>query len=311
VGLRIDKALAQHNEIGSRSQAALLISRGSVLLNGHSIKSSHKTLIGDIYTVKIDILSPSEILPYEFELDIVYEDDDLLVINKPSGLVVHPAAGHRNDTLVNALVFHSKTLAAGSADIRPGVVHRIDKETSGLIVVAKTDVAMRSLSAQFKKKSVHRVYWAVCYGIFKQPTGTIKSHLRRHPNDRKKFSSDKKHASASPTGKLAITHYRAIKSIPSGLSLVHCQLETGRTHQIRVHLSELGHPIVADSIYCTSHRARSSNSIKLKKSLATCPHLMLHAAELGFTHPTTNKVMKFSVGWPKESQPFLKSIEFL
>jgi 23S rRNA pseudouridine1911/1915/1917 synthase len=162
---------------------------------------------------------------------------------------------------------------------------------------------------QFKNKSTHRVYWCVTYGRFKSEKGTVTSYLRRHPNDRKRFASEKLTTNQEPQGKLAITHYKVIHENPSGLSLVHCTLETGRTHQIRVHLSEIQHPIVADPIYCTAHRANSVKSQVLKAQLKSVPHLVLHAAELGFVHPTTQKKMLFRAPWPEELHPFLKNVE--
>lgn len=247
------------------------------------------------------VSSPVDLAPFALSLDIVYEDSDLIVINKPSGLVVHPAAGHHNDTLVNALLHYTKDLARGLTSGRPGIVHRIDKETSGLLVVAKNDATLTGLAAQFKNKSVHRIYWAVVHGHLRNKSGTIKSYLRRHPTQRKKFASEKLTPGQSPKGKLAITHYEVQQLHPSGFSLLHCTLETGRTHQIRVHLSEMGHPIVADPIYGLKNRAKAKSS----------PHLMLHAAELGFIHPRLKKEMKFTTPWPAETEPFLAELQFL
>jgi 23S rRNA pseudouridine1911/1915/1917 synthase len=308
VGLRLDKALSSHPNIDSRSQAAHLIDRGLVTKNGSLLKPSYKVSLNEHFSVTIEPSENIELTPYDLKLDVVYEDDALLVVNKPSGLVVHPAAGHTKDTLVNALINHTNKLARGFDSGRPGLVHRIDKDTSGLIVIAKTETALRKLALQFKKKTTHRIYWCVTYGRFKSETGTVTSYLRRHPTDRKKFASEKLSGDQASKGKLAITHYKVLHEIPSGLSLVHCTLETGRTHQIRVHLSELQHPIVADPIYCTAHRANSVKSQTLKSQLKAVPHLVLHAAELGFLHPTTQKKMLFQVPWPKELIPFLKSV---
>ena len=310
-GLRLDVALSQHAEIESRSQATNLISRGLVKLSEKCIKPSFKTQLGQIFNVVIQVEELESLHPYEYKLDIEYEDDDIIVINKPSGLVVHPAAGHYQDTLVNALLHHTNILATGFEVGRPGIVHRIDKDTSGLLVDAKNDSALRSLAAQFKNKSVHRVYWCVCYGQFKLLAGTIRTQLHRHPRDRKRFASIKEVATPSTNshGKLAITHYRVQKFSKSGFTLAHCKLETGRTHQIRVHLSELGHPIVADPIYCTGHRLNSLKSPQMRSAIKGVPHLMLHAAELGFIHPTSKKNMSFSAPWPNELHDVLKKLE--
>jgi 23S rRNA pseudouridine1911/1915/1917 synthase len=309
-GIRLDKALAQHAEIESRSQATSLIDRGFVTLNDKVVKPAHKTQSGENFRVQLPFNEPTELIPYDFALDIVYEDDSVIVVNKPSGLVVHPAVGHRQDTLVNALLHHTNDLATGFAEGRPGLVHRIDKDTSGIIVIAKTDTALRSLAAQFKKKTVHRIYWLVVYGKPAKPTGTITSYIRRSPIDRKKFASEKMTGHAEPEGKLAITLYAVKKTHPSGLSLVHCRLETGRTHQIRVHMSESGHPIIADPVYCSDHRYKSLNSVHMRDVVQKIPHLMLHAAELGFIHPETRKEVRFKAPWPEELLPFIREVEF-
>jgi 23S rRNA pseudouridine1911/1915/1917 synthase len=309
--MRLDKALAQDSHIESRSQATSLIDRGFVTLNGEKVKPAHITKVGECFHVFLIAGSPVELVPYEFKLNIVYEDNDVIVVDKPSGLVVHPCIGHRRDTLVNALLHHTNELASGFSEGRPGIVHRIDKDTSGLLVVAKNDRSLRFLGEQFKNKSLHRVYWAVTYGVFKNSSGTIRSYLKRHPTQRKRFASEKLAPESQPTGKLAVTHYRVIKSHPSNLSLVHCQLETGRTHQIRVHLSEAGHPILSDPFYCTSHRVKSVKSVHLRKIIQETPHLFLHAAELGFVHPTTKEQMLFKRPWPDELIPILTELQFL
>lgn len=278
---------------------------------GKKVKPSHITKIGEQFSVHILTESTTHLTPYNFKLDIIYEDDDVIVVNKPSGLVVHPSVGHREDTLVNALLHYTNALATGFSTGRPGIVHRIDKDTSGLLVVAKNDAALRVLAEQFKKKSVYRVYWAVTFGEFKSKANTIRSYLKRHPTQRKKFASEKISSLSSPTGKLAVTHYKVIKTNPSGLSLVHCQLETGRTHQIRVHLSEAGHPIVADPFYCGAHRIKGLKSVALRAKVQDAPHLVLHAAELGFAHPRTQKMIVFNVPWPSELAPLLSAIGFV
>ena len=298
--LRLDKALASDPRIISRSQATSLIDRGFVTLNDKPVKPAHKTTAGETFHVIVPCEEPTELVPFDFPLEILFEDEELLVVNKPSGLVVHPAAGHRQNTLVNALIHHTKNLATGFSAGRPGIVHRIDKDTSGLLVVAKSERTLRGLAKQFKNKTVHRVYWAIVHGTLKNHRGTITTYIRRHPTDRKRFASERLRGEHVPTGKLAITHYDVKKVHPSGLSLIHCQLETGRTHQIRVHLSELGHPIVSDPIYSSTNRHRS-----------TAPHLLLHAAELGFTHPSTRKNIMFKAAWPNELHAYLCKYGFI
>lgn len=308
---RLDKVLSQNSNFSSRSQASQLITNGHVLLLNKPVKPSHITKLGELFTVEIPQVEVKVSLePYKFKLDILFEDDDVIVINKPSGLVVHPAAGHYSRTLVNALLYHTKILASGTGDGRPGIVHRIDKDTSGLMVVCKTDLALRELSKQFAKKAVHRIYWAVCFGHFRYTNGTITSFLRRHPSDRKKFASEKLHAESVPRGKKAITHYSVVQHNVAGFSLVHCKLETGRTHQIRVHLSENSHPILGDPMYCSSHRKNGVKSVRLRKVVESVPHLMLHAAELGFTHPRTGEYLEFKTPWPKELIPTIKALGF-
>jgi 23S rRNA pseudouridine1911/1915/1917 synthase len=296
--MRLDKALALHDEIESRSQATRLIDIGCVSLAEKKVKPSKQTEVGEVYLVKVPFKELPNLEPMEMELDIVYEDEHLMVINKPSGLVVHPSVGHYQDTLVNALVYYSQSLSSGFESHRPGLVHRIDKDTSGLIVVAKDDSSQRHLASQFKHKTVHRIYECVCLGPFKDQEGTIRSFLRSHPVDRKKFSSERLSEGMEPKGKEAVTHYKVLKVHNSGLCLVQLQLETGRTHQIRVHLSEAGHPILEDPIYGRKN--------KLKKA----PRLMLHAAELGFVHPKTKEKLSFRAEWPEETKELLSELKF-
>ena len=297
--MRLDKALSQHPLVGSRSQATRLIDTGFVKHNGKSIKPSLVTQIDQEFEVNLPEDKSSKLQPLEISLDISYEDDDLIVINKPAGLVVHPAYGHEQDTLVNALIHHTKELSSGFESGRPGIVHRLDKDTSGLLVVAKNDQTHRALAKQFKNKSVHRVYWALCYGHFKKSSGRYESYLKRHPVDRKRVAS-------SSDGKLAITNYRVIKELNGPLSLLELKLETGRTHQIRVHLSEDQHPIVGDPVYCSSSRVKSIKGVSNINIIKEAPHLMLHAAELGFFHPNKKENLNFHCPWPEELHKILK-----
>jgi 23S rRNA pseudouridine1911/1915/1917 synthase len=310
-GWRIDKALSTHPEIVSRSQATSLVDRGCVFLDGQTIKPSHKTTVNEKYLIHLPDPETQDLVPYDFNLDVIYEDNDLLVVNKPSGLVVHPAFGHANDTLVNALLNRHQNLPTLQGPFRPGLVHRIDKDTSGLLVIAKNEVSMAHLAAQFKRKKTHRIYYAVVYGHLKEKSGTLSSYLRRNPNDRKKYCSERLSDTQTPTGKLAITHYDVITEHVSGLTLIKLQLETGRTHQIRVHLSELHHPIVGDPVYCNANRHRSLKLIPMRKFIAEIPHMLLHAAELGFIHPITNETHLYKAPWPETVMPQLTTLGFI
>jgi 23S rRNA pseudouridine1911/1915/1917 synthase len=289
--LRLDRWLATLEFIPSRSRAGELIDRGLVTLNGKKLKASYKVAAGT--SIQIELPPPSDegLEPLNAPLDVMYEDEDLIVINKPSGLVVHPAAGHAQDTLVNILLHHTGGLSMGFSEKRPGIVHRLDRDTSGVLVVAKNDEAHHGLAAQFKEKTVHRIYWAIAAGTPMPGQGTLKSTLARHPSDRKRFASSKTGA-----GKHAVTHFRSLERA-GGFSWMECRLETGRTHQIRVHLSELGHPILGDPVY----------GGKFKK---TAPRLMLHACELGFNHPRSLARLTFKEPWPTEAARFIAKTGF-
>lgn len=295
--------MATHPLVQSRSHATQLISSGNVVHDLKSIKPSTVVRPGEKFHVTLELTHEHELVPYNFPIDIVFEDADVLVVNKPSGLVVHPAAGHFKDTLINALIHHEIDLSSGFHTGRPGLVHRIDKDTSGLLVIAKNDTSHRFLAQQFKAKSTHRVYWAITYGKPLKKSGTIQSSLSRHPKNRKIFASIPGATEQTNKGKWAITHYEVIKS-NDFFSLLHCRLETGRTHQIRVHLSEMKTPIVGDPLYGRTHK---KNPVK-KLSI---PHLLLHAAELGFVHPKTKKKIYFKADWPIETHNFLSDQGFL
>jgi len=313
--LRLDRWLATLDFISSRSRAGELIERGLVTLNGKVLKASYKVSPGTSIRIDMPEADPTGLEPLQAPLDILFEDEDLIVVNKPSGLVVHPAAGHAQDTLVNILLHHAKNLSMGFAENRPGIVHRIDRDTSGILVVAKNDETHHDLATQFKEKTVHRIYWAIAAGTPTPGQGMLKSHLARHPNDRKRFASVRGPAPQSRPGgpaalakippdgiggpgrgKLAITHYRTVQR-SKRLSWIECRLETGRTHQIRVHLSELGHPILGDPVY----------GGKFKKA---APRLMLHAAELGFLHPRSRGRLTFRVPWPDDVLGFIEDAGF-
>lgn len=299
-GLRIDKVIATIPLIATRSQAARLIQAGRVRIEGRILKASYEAQAGDRIDIDIPIVPTSVLEPYDFPLDIPYEDSDLIVVNKPAGLVVHPACGHLQDTLVNALLHHTKDLSMGFNEQRPGLVHRIDKGTSGLLVIAKNEQAQRFLALQFQRKTTHRLYRALTFGRLPKEQGTIQSYLKRHPDDRKRVASTPMKTDGTCEGKLAITHYAVKAFHPSGISLIELRLETGRTHQIRVHLSESGHPIVGDVTYGASKRLKSLKSVQLRKMIEEMPRFALHAAELGFVHPTTKKQMIFRAPWPQD-----------
>ncbi|MBL7671483.1 MAG: RluA family pseudouridine synthase [Bdellovibrionaceae bacterium] len=313
-GLRLDKALSYFEEVKTRSRAESLLEQERVMINGSLEKNSYK--IKGTETILIDfpdIISNNDLVPYDLSLDVLFEDEDLLIVNKPSGLVVHPGAGHTSKTLVNALLAHTSSLSMKFNECRPGIVHRIDKETSGLLVVAKNDLAHEALAQQFKMKTVHRIYQAVLWGRPKETHGTIKSYLARHPTQRKVFASIRSSKGAterdpnSPLkiGKWAVSHYEVL-NFNDHLSLVKFQLETGRTHQIRVHSSEMGHPIVGDHAYGSIKKLSHLKNIILKKEISVLPRFLLHARELGLTHPRTKASLMFSVDWPEQDLLFLK-----
>ena len=304
-GLRLDRfvqeALQSADFLLSRSKVNELIESGHILVSGKSLKSSSKVKNGSQVSVRIPLPTPSDLVPLDFPIKILFEDEHCLVVHKPAGLVVHPAAGHAQDTLVNALLHKVRGLKIGFKEMRPGIVHRLDKDTSGILVVAKTDLAIENLSQQFKEKSVHRIYYALVYGQMKLSAGKIETLLERHPLHRKKFHSGSR-------GKLAITHYKTLKE-SRGISLIQCQLETGRTHQIRVHLSERDCPIVADPIYSTPRRMKALSG-ELIKEIQDLKGIGLHARELGFKHPKSNEFLLFKEDWPDSLTPLVKKLGF-
>lgn len=316
-GLRLDKALGLHPGIRTRSRAESLIDGDRVRSDGKILKSSLKLRTGMRLEIDLPEPEPSELVPLDRPLDIFHEDDDLIVLNKPAGVVVHPSAGHGQDTLVNMLLHHTDELSMGFHENRPGIVHRLDRETSGLLVVAKNDVAHQALSEKFQKRDLHRVYHAVCLGIPAKPSGTIQSHLARHPSDRKRFASVldpskkvvRERRDGLP-GKWAVTHYEVLDSLPSGVSYLKLKLETGRTHQIRVHLSEAGCPIAADDLYGAQRRLKSVQNSAQRDLLAGLPRFALHARELGFHHPRTGQWMSFVANWPPDLMPLIEELQF-
>lgn len=310
-GQRIDRLLVEIPEIRTRSRAAKLISLGLVLKNGLPIKPSLIVSPGETFEILIPNETKNLLMPYEFALDIHYEDEYLLVINKPSGLVVHPSHGHNEKTLVNALIYHCKNLSMGFAENRPGIVHRLDKDTSGLMVVAKNDIVHAHLAVQFKNKTVNRRYKALCYGKPKQTVQRVESYLIRHPIKRKKFCSEALNPKKEQyKGKWSATNIEFIETFKNQVSLVHCRLETGRTHQIRVHMSELNLPLLNDPIYYSTGSKKLVQSKDLRALIEKTHRLGLHAYLLGFTHPVTQEVLEFKLDWPEDLQELVEYLSF-
>lgn len=276
--IRLDKYISEHIENLSRTRVKELIKEKNILVNKKQEKVSYKVQAGDEISVTVPAVKPLDLTPENIPLDIVYEDDDVIVVNKPQGMVVHPAAGHPDHTIVNALLYHTRNLAASPEGFRPGIVHRIDKDTSGLLMIAKNSQARESLEKQLANKTNERYYLAIVHGNFGEENGKIDAPIGRNPNDRKKMA-------VVENGKNAVTHFKVLEQFKN-YSLIKCKLETGRTHQIRVHLSYIGHPVAGDPLYGP------------KKTLKG-PGQFLHAEVLGFKHPKTGKQLTFEVKPPK------------
>ncbi len=284
VGTRVDKAVSEVFLQLTRSHAKKLFEDGSVLVNNSPVKPSQKLKAGD----EVEVLMPPpvnmEIVPEDIELDIVYEDESVIVINKPAGMVVHPAAGNYSGTLVHALLMHcGDTLSSINGVIRPGIVHRLDKDTTGLMVAAKGDEAHLSLSDQLKNRTMKRRYTALVHGNIREDSGVIRTGIDRSRRDRKKMA-------VSQGGREAVTHFEVVERF-GRYTLLHCTLETGRTHQIRVHMRHIGNPVVGDKTY------------GIKKEEFNLAGQLLHSGKIGFIHPKTNEYMEF---WAKPPEAFLK-----
>ena len=292
--MRLDVGLVKAGLSETRSQGQKLIDNKKVLINGKPEKASYKLQIGDSIEVSVPAPKSIDLVPYDFPIEVIFEDDSVIVVNKPAGLVVHPAYGHENDTLINALLFRKTQLSNSQDAFRPGLVHRIDKGTSGLLVLAKNESAHNHLAKQFLKKTIHRKYWAMTFSRPRQAEGTISSHLMRDPRNRQRFQS-----TDNPEGKLAISHYKTLLSNPS-FSLLEMKLETGRTHQIRVHLSSLNLPIVGDDVYNGKKQAKNLKNQELKKLILNMDRFCLHAKELGFNHPETHENLMFTSKIPED-----------
>ncbi len=281
VGERLDKYLSDQAENLSRSAASRLIEDGKVTVGDKTVKKNYKVADGDRVAVLIDDPKPVDITPEDIPLDIVYEDEHLLVVNKPKGMVVHPAPGNYSGTLVNALMYHCGDHLSGiNGELRPGIVHRIDKNTSGLLAVAKSDIAHAGLSEQIKEHSFTRRYLAICYGNIKEDDRTVDAPIGRHKIDRKRMCVTQLNS------KPAVTHIKVLERY-QGFTYIECRLETGRTHQIRVHLSSIGHPIAGDDVYGPS------------KVITALGGQCLHAYQLGFIHPVTGEYIEFTADPPE------------
>ena len=290
VGTRIDVFLAENMEDLSRSGVQKLIDEGLITLNGGKTKANYKLREKDIIDVTVPEAKEVEILPENIPLDILYEDADVIVVNKPQGMVVHPAPGHFSGTLVNALMFHCGDELSGiNGEKRPGIVHRIDKDTSGVLMIAKNDMAHQSLAAQLAEHSITRKYNAVVYNGFNEDEGTVDQPIGRNPQDRKKMAVTQKHS------RHAVTHYRVIERMEK-FTLIEAQLETGRTHQIRVHMTHIGHPLLGDPVYGP------------KKQPISLEGQALHARVLGFIHPRTGEYMEFEAPLPRHFEALLERL---
>ncbi len=296
--MRLDRFLADALPDLSRSRIKSLLQDGRVTESGQTISDpSYRVKQQAVFQVTVPAPEVATPAPQEIPLTVVYEDADLLVIDKPAGLVVHPGPGQPDGTLVNALLAHCGDSLSGVGGVkRPGIVHRLDKDTSGLIVAAKNDTAHQSLSAQFADRSIDRSYCALVWGVPMPPSGRVEGNIGRHPRDRKKMS-----VVAPPRGKSAATNYRLMQRFGEAASLVECRLESGRTHQIRVHLTHIGFPIIGDPVYGRGTSARKNALSKQAAQLTGALNRQaLHAAVIGFQHPQTGERLKFSSELPRD-----------
>ena len=304
-GMRLDRFLADELPEFSRSRLKALILEGHVSAYGKTETNSSAKVKGGPYLVYVPAATSALPEAQEIPLDVVFEDEHLIVINKPAGLVVHPAAGNLDGTLVNALLAHCGDSLSGIGGVlRPGIVHRLDKDTSGLMVAAKTDQAHRHLSAQFAEHSLERAYMAVVWGTPVPRNGKVEGNIGRSSANRKKM------AVVTRGGKTALTHYQVDRVVGGGASLVECRLSTGRTHQIRVHMADIGHPVVGDPLYGggNSKRLRLADS-QIRDAIQRFKHQALHAYILGFTHPFTEEVLRFEAEIPNKINLLMSNLE--
>ncbi len=288
-GERIDKALSVLVDSVSRSFVQKLIREGAVFVGEKPVKANYRLRIDDVVSFELPENEEPDILPEDIPLSILYEDEDILVVDKPKGMVVHPAAGHYSGTLVNAAMYHcGNSLSGINGVMRPGIVHRIDRDTTGSLVICKNDMAHRALAEQFKVHSITRKYRAICMGVLKEDEGTIHKPLARDPKDRKRMAVTMK-----GNGKDAVTHYRVLERFRNH-TYIECELETGRTHQIRVHMASIGHPLLGDEVY-----GSGKNAYHLEGQT-------LHAWKLGFLHPRTLEYVEFDAPLPEYFQKLLQ-----
>ncbi len=281
-GMRVDKLISELIDSLSRTYIQKLIDDKKVCCNGKAVKASFRVSENDQIKMEIPPVEIPEILPQDIPLDIIYEDNDVVVVNTPKDMVVHPAAGHYKDTLVNAIMFHCKDNLSGiNGVMRPGIVHRIDKDTTGSVIICKNDKAHQAIADQLKEHSINRVYHAICFGVINDDEGDITAPIGRSPSDRKKMA-------VVDNGKYASTHYKVLKRFPEdGFTYIECKLQTGRTHQIRVHMSYIGHPLLGDEVYAGGRNSKF-------KTQGQC----LHAKTLGFIHPTTKEYVETDAPLP-------------
>ena len=289
---RLDAFLSAQLDGLSRSHIQKILKGGGVLVNGRPQKSSYRVAPGDQVELEVPEPEEPEILAEEMDLDILYEDRDIILINKPKGMVVHPAAGHYSGTLVNGLMAHCREDLSGiNGVLRPGIVHRIDMDTTGVLIACKNDFAHTSIAQQLKVHSITRKYYAIVHGVIREEEGTVNAPIGRHPTDRKKMSINTKN------GREAVTHYRVLQRFEK-FTYVECQLETGRTHQIRVHMASIHHPLLGDTVYGPA-----------KCPVSGLQGQTLHAGVLGFIHPRTGEYMEFSAPLPEYFQELLKKLK--
>lgn len=291
--VRLDLFLSNELQSETRASVQRLIDSGNILVDGKLVRPSLKLKGGELVSVEIPEPVAAEPVAEDIKLDVLYEDSDLIVVNKAAGMVVHPGAGNSSGTLVNALLAHCKDLSGIGGELRPGIVHRIDKGTSGVIVAAKNDRAHQSLAAQFSAHSIKRLYLALIYGSPQEDSGKIDNIIGRHPTDRLRRSGKARH------GKHAVTRWR-VRERYGRISLVELRLETGRTHQIRVHMSEAGYPLLGDPLYPDGGRFNNLTDTKLRKLITVLGRQALHASVLGFIHPATGEYMEFKSEMPAD-----------
>lgn len=291
-GIRIDVYLAEELSDASRSRVQKLIKAGNICVNEKPVKANYRLVLGDRVCVDVPEAKEPDIVPEDIPLDILYEDADVIVINKPKQMVVHPAPGHYSGTLVNALMHHCKSDLSGiNGDLRPGIVHRIDMDTTGSLVVCKNDLAHQSLSEQLKEHSINRIYEAIVHGNVKEDKGTVNAPIGRHPVERKKMSIHAKN------GRNAVTHYEVLERF-GNYTYIRCRLETGRTHQIRVHMASIGHPLLGDQVYGPK-----------KCPIPKLEGQTLHARTLGFIHPRSRAYLEIDAPLPDYFKKLLEQLK--